>query len=168
MSLLPSCHFRYLSPHVLYLSILPTHNLFHYISPSPPNSLNCSLPFCYLCLSFFLFLSISLPLILHLGVRMLSCRFQLKSQTLPQILYNSCGSDPALSGGMWSQSGTCGSGLLVMCVHYSVRAMLPGCISWFVCLSSYVLYCNASLSAPEDAFWDPLAMTVLTLAIRQT
>lgn len=45
VSLLLSSHFCHFSPPALYLSILPAHNLFHYVSPfssrsnSPPSSL---------------------------------------------------------------------------------------------------------------------------------
>lgn len=73
MSLLPSSHFCYLSPLAFYLSILPTHNLFHYVSLilSRSNLLSPSLPFSCLCPFFFsIFCQFPLPLILPLGVRM--------------------------------------------------------------------------------------------------
>lgn len=63
--------FCYLSPPALYPSILPAHNLFHYVSPlsSRSNSLSPSLPPFFLSSFHFLSISPSL-LILPLGVRM--------------------------------------------------------------------------------------------------
>lgn len=101
MSLSPSSHFCYLSPPALYLSILPTHNLFHYVSPFPSrsNSPSPSHPF-LLSLSSFHFLSVPLTLIPPLGVWMrfslAASRsvFQLQPRTTPRRC-NNCGGDPA-------------------------------------------------------------------------
>lgn len=90
--------------------------------------------------------------------------------------YNKCGSDPALSTAVWLPSGiprrcTYRSGF---CYPFSsgscgvIMSFWPCCLGasvcLFVCLSSFVLYCHASRSTPEFAFWAPLAMTVLTPA----
>lgn len=115
MSLLPSSHFSYLSPPALYLSILPTHNLFHYVPPIPSrsNSPSPSLPFYSPCLSF---IFCQFPLSFHplswcQDTRFLACDVKVRffSYSHDRRTPHRCdnpGSDPALSVAARLQSGT--------------------------------------------------------------
>lgn len=182
MSLLPSSHFSYLSPPALYLSILPTHNLFHYVPPIPSrsNSPSPSLPFYSPCLSF---IFCQFPLSFHplswcQDTRFLACDVKVRffSYSHDRRTPHRCdnpGSDPALSVAARLQSGTpcrctgrSGLGLRFTRGYAgsSCRFGRAARVRLFVCLPSFVLCCHASRSTPVVSFWAPPAMTVLTPA----